>query len=255
MTNEEITKQLETYLEKLKSCLEDCNEGILLSNEGQKIIKETIEEIKRVLSKDSKQYRMFDSRTSLVYKFWIESPTDYVYKGDCIKFVKLIEAIQNVLLLYKPEFIEGAHDKMEFHFSKDEVARAKLRIYEIMKKAEKNLIIIDPYACQDVEIFNYIVSLREIKESLEILILTEKATPIANNIAKEIENLKVKKIKDLLHDRYLILDEIEVWHLGTSINGVGSGDFTITKLIDEKEKAKIIEDFNEYWRNAKDLEE
>jgi len=255
MTNEEITKQLENVLDKLNDCLKDCRDEILLTKEAQSILNTTTEEIKKILPKDSKQYRIFDSQTSKIPKWWTWKPSHYVSKPDCNKFVQLIEAIQNVLLLYQPEFIEGAHDKAEFHFSKVEVAGAKLRIFEIMKKAKRNLIIIDPYACQDIEVFNYIISLREIKESLKILILTEKATSIANDIAKKIEGLKVKKIKDLLHDRYLILDDIEVWHLGTSINGVGSGDFTITKLIDKKEKAKIIEDFNEYWRNAKDLEE
>jgi len=135
------------------------------------------------------------------------------------------------------------------------VAEAKLRIFETMKKAENTLIIIDPYACQDIEILNYIKSLREIKENLEIIILTEKATLIFKDIVKDIKGLEVKKIKDVLHDRYLILDRREVWHLGMSINGIGNGDFTMTKLLDEKEKTRIIEDFDEYWTNVKNLDE
>jgi hypothetical protein len=255
MTNEEIARQLEIYLEKLNDYLENCNEEVLLTNEAQKIFKETAEDVKKILPKDTKQYRVFDSQTSRISQWWIWGPLHYVAKQDCEKFKQLINAIQKVLLMYQPEFIEGEHGKTEFHFSKSEVAEAKLRIFETIKKAENTLIIIDPYACQDTEILNYIKSLREIKENLEIIILTERATSIFKNIAKDIKGLEVKKIKDVLHDRYLILDRREVWHLGTSINGVGSGDFTMTKLSDEKEKTRIIEDFDEYWTNAKNLDE
>jgi len=47
MTNEEIARQLEIYLEKLNDYLKDCNEQLLLTAEAQKIIRETVEEVKK----------------------------------------------------------------------------------------------------------------------------------------------------------------------------------------------------------------
>lgn len=44
--------------------------------------------------------------------------------------------------------------------------------------------------------------------------------------------LSVKIITDF-HDRFLIIDKIEVYHIGTSINGAGKKSFGITKIEDK----------------------
>lgn len=255
MADKEVANQLEHYLSELKELLKDCDNGILPQPEASKKLTKTINEIKGILPKDTRQYKIFDSEISKISLWWEENGSHYVTKQDCEKFKRLLNALQKVLPIYEPEFIEEMSGKTEFHFSKNEVAAAKMQIFETMKKAESILIIIDRYAGQDTEILNYIMSIKDIKKDLEIMILTEKAIPIFKEIVKDIKGLKVKKIKDVYHDRYLILDRHEVWHLGTSINGVGSGDFTITKLLDEKEKTRIIEDFNKYWAKAKNLDE
>jgi hypothetical protein len=121
------------------------------------------------------------------------------------------------------------------------------------------LIIIDAYAGQDTEILKYIASLKELKESLKVQVLTEKVISIFkelyNELAKEKGNIEVKKIENVLHDRYLIIDQSEIWTHGISINRIGKKDFSMTKFTDKEAKSKIIEDFKEHWADAKSLDD
>jgi exonuclease VII small subunit len=257
VTNEEIVRQLEICFKELNDSLKKCKKGILHKSEVSEIIKDTINKVKRLLPEDSDQYRIFDKGINKISP-WIRGyATDYVEGEDCKKVEQLLGILKEVLSYYVPNFISGTQLKTEFHFSKDEVVEAKLQVFEIMKKAEKNLIIIDPYAGQDTEALKYICTLKELKGDLQIQVLTEKESPmfimLYNDLVKKYGDIEAKKIEKVLHDRYLIIDQSEIWHLGTSINGIGKGEFTMTELVDKEEKNKVINIFTSHWANAKSL--
>ena len=260
MTDEEVARQLEIYLEKLNESLKDCNDRLLLTLEAQKIFNETVKKVKEILPKNTRQYKIFDREVQEQFQWWLGRPSGYVNKkNDCGKFVQLINTLQKVLSSYQPEFIQGDQGKTEFYFSKGNAYDAKTRVFDTMKQSENSLIIIDSYAGQDTEILKYIASLKERKESLKVQVLTEKVTPIFEEqykeLMKEKGNIEVKKIKNVLHDRYLIIDQSEIWTLGISINRIGEKDFSMTKFTDKESKSQIIKDFNEHWANAKSLDD
>jgi exonuclease VII small subunit len=256
MTADEIVRQLESFIEELNNALKDCKDGILTKSEAHKNI-DVISKVKKILPENSRQYKIFDRDTSekFISLWWVKTSTNYVDKEDCKKFAQLITAIQEVLRSYEPEFLQGDQGRTEFHFLKGDTYNAKNKVYDTMKKSEKSLIIIDAYAGQDTEILKYIDSLKQLKENLKVQILTDRATPmfkeLCNDLVRERGNIEVKKIENILHDRYLIIDESEVW-LITSANEIGKKDFTMTKL---KNREEIIKRFDELWAKAKNLDD
>ena len=102
---------------------------------------------------------------------------------------------------------------------------------EIVEKAEKELILIDNYV--DVNTLNI---LSKKKDGVNVLIVTSgKGNLTDKDIAKfnsQYPKLTVKISKDF-HDRFLIIDRKEVYHIGASIKDAGKKSFGITKLEDE----------------------
>ena len=99
---------------------------------------------------------------------------------------------------------------------------------KIVEKAEKELILIDNYV--DVNTLNI---LSKKKDGVNVLIVTSgKGNLTDKDIAKfnsQYPKLTVKISKDF-HDRFLIIDRKEVYHIGASIKDAGKKSFGITKL-------------------------
>ena len=102
-------------------------------------------------------------------------------------------------------------------------------VFNILKKAKKELVIIDPYA--DITMLDLI---RNIECSI-ILITSNKSKLLKSEIDKfnkQYNKLKVIKSNNF-HDRYFILDSKKIYHIGTSINHIGNKVFSINLLEDD----------------------
>ena len=101
-------------------------------------------------------------------------------------------------------------------------------IVELVIKAENELILIDNYV--DVNTLNILCKK---KEGVAVVIVTAgKGKLSAGDIAKfnsQYPKLTVKERGDF-HDRFLIIDKKEVYHIGASVKDAGKKSFGITKL-------------------------
>ena len=99
---------------------------------------------------------------------------------------------------------------------------------KIVEKAEKELILIDNYV--DVNTLNI---LSKKKDGVNVLIVTSGNGNLTDkDVAKfnsQYPKLTVKISKDF-HDRFLIIDRRDVYHIGASIKDAGKKSFGITKL-------------------------
>ena len=99
---------------------------------------------------------------------------------------------------------------------------------ELVEKAEKEIILIDNYV--DINTLNI---LSKKKDGVNVLIVTSGNGNLTDkDIAKfnsQYPKLTVKISKDF-HDRFLIIDRKEVYHIGASIKDAGKKSFGITKL-------------------------
>ncbi len=111
-------------------------------------------------------------------------------------------------------------------------------IIDIIKTANKKILIIDNYVDDSV-----LKMLTKKKRNVEVVILTSNKSNIENldiqKFNKEYSILKVAKTNKF-HDRFIIIDNKEMYHLGASIKDLGKKCFAINKIEDMQIIEKII---------------
>ena len=111
-------------------------------------------------------------------------------------------------------------------------------IIDIIKRANKKILIIDNYIDDSV-----LKMLTKKKKNVEIVILTSIKSNIEHidvqKFNKEYPTLKVAKTNKF-HDRFIVLDNKGMYHLGASIKDLGKKCFAINKIEDKEIIEKII---------------
>ena len=111
-------------------------------------------------------------------------------------------------------------------------------IIDIIKKANKKILIIDNYIDDSV-----LKMLAKKKNNVEVVILTSDKSNIekldVKKFNKEYPILKVAKTNKF-HDRFIVIDNKEMYHLGASIKDLGKRCFAINRIEDIEIIEKII---------------
>ena len=112
-------------------------------------------------------------------------------------------------------------------------------IIDIIKKANTKILIIDNYIDDSI-----LKMLSKKKNNVEVVILTSKNSNIQNidiqKFNKEYPKLKIART-DKFHDRFILIDNNEMYHLGASIKDLGKKCFGINKIEDLEIIKKFIE--------------
>ena len=111
-------------------------------------------------------------------------------------------------------------------------------IIDIIKKANRKILIIDNYIDDSV-----LKMLTKKNNNVEVVILTSDKSNIQQidiqKFNKEYPILKVGKTNKF-HDRFIIIDNKEMYHLGASIKDLGKKCFGINRIEDMEIIEKII---------------
>ena len=126
-------------------------------------------------------------------------------------------------------------------FFQGQIYDAYSLIIDIIKKANNKILIIDNYI--DDNVFKM---LTKKKNNVEVVIFTSNHSNIQNidiqKFNKEYPTLKVAKTNKF-HDRFIVLDNTEMYHVGASIKDLGRKCFGINKIEDMEIIEKIINVF------------
>ena len=116
-------------------------------------------------------------------------------------------------------------------------------IIDIIRKANKKILIIDNYINDSI-----LKMLTKKKNNVEVIILTSNKSNIQNidvqKFNKEYPVLKISKTNKF-HDRFIIIDNKEMYHLGASIKDLGKKCFGINRIEDIEIINKIINFYSE----------
>ena len=111
-------------------------------------------------------------------------------------------------------------------------------IIDIIKKANNKILIIDNYIDDSI-----LKMLTKKKKNVEVVILTSNKSNIQNidiqKFNKEYPILKIAKTNKF-HDRFIVIDNKEMYHLGASIKDAGKKCFGINKIDDKEIIEKIV---------------
>ena len=170
-------------------------------------IMEAFVEMRKVLN----QNNLIDFRVDKLERKQLESDK---------KFEQLFKALENKEL--KPDkgiFFDG------------EIYDAYSFISDIIRKAEKSIILIDNYIDDTV-----LTLLSKRKDGVNIKIYTKTISKqLQLDIVKfnsQFNNLEINLLNDS-HDRFLIIDEIELYHIGASLKDLGKKWFAFSKMHSE----------------------
>ena len=114
-------------------------------------------------------------------------------------------------------------------------------IIDIIRKAKQKILIIDNYIDDSI-----LKMLSKKNKDVEVVILTSQNSNIRKlDIQKFNKQYPVLKLAytNKFHDRFIIIDNKELYHVGASLKDLGKKCFAISR-IDDEEYIKKISNYN-----------
>ncbi len=177
-------------------------------------IVEVFVEMRKFLSSNE---QLFERLTNVEYKLLEHDK----------KFDQVFDQLQHEENIKQKIFFEG------------QIYDAYSLIIDIIKKANNKILIIDNYIDDNV-----LKMLTKKNKNVEVVILTSDRSNIEKidiqKFNKEYPLLKIAKTNKF-HDRFIIIDNKEMYHLGASIKDLGKKCFGINKIEDIGIINKVID--------------
>jgi len=250
--SEIIVNKLDSILKKINEKISFADEGYLKNKEAQDFVIMVMKELDNLLPKDSISHRRYlRLREEKEDKWRKVEKTTFVTKNSSnyLRLFNYQDIIKELLKMYVPEALDEHLSKQNnYYYSKGNFFEAKRKVIKIMKSAINSIVIIDPYL--DDTVFDYIDL---IDEKIDIKLITSKIKKIFKELLNDLRNIRKNvdaKQSEGFHDRYIIIDGKDIWHLGTSINYIGKNAFQINKVTDKETIDKIMNDYNLWWQNG-----
>lgn len=239
--------KLNLRLESIKKLELRRSQGDLLLQEEIQASIHDVEAILNEFPKDSQEYRIFnkDRRNSM---YWSKNKSGYAEDDDFKKLTRKKNVLVEILSRHAG-IVTDQDD--QYYFSEGAVFDAKYRVWQILKSAQKEIVIIDQYL--DDAVFEYIQKLDK-NISIKLLGSTKKDVfpGLVTAYNKQFGNLEAKANKKC-HDRYIIIDDQACWHIGASLNGLGIGAHSINKIQEGSKIETIRDDFNRWWLEGAEI--
>ncbi len=198
-------------------------------------------------------YRIKGAR-AIQFRRWATTVLkDYLLKGYAIDSNRTLVTNENYInLINKVDSLDNRLKKIEdesVYFPKnliikeDKVFDALTILSEIISKANKEIVLIDPYTSDRT-----LNLLKYKKDDVTIKLITSDKGRLSKQDVKifnsEHAGLSLY-INNKYHDRYLIIDDLIFYHLGSSINYLGNKFSQIDKIEDEDIKDLLRSRVNE----------
>ena len=110
-------------------------------------------------------------------------------------------------------------------------------IIDIIKRAKQKILIIDNYIDDSI-----LKMLSKKNKDVEVVILTSQNCNLTkldiSKFNKQYPNLKVSRTNKF-HDRFIVIDNKNLYHIGASLKDLGKKCFAISKIEDDEYVNKI----------------
>ena len=149
------------------------------------------------------------------------------------------------------EAYSGAEVESQYFFPQGATHDAYVKIREILRIANSTVTIVDPYI--DESIFQMLTSVQQPR--LSVKLLTSKLPPDFALEAQKFTtqhsdiSLEVRRTKEF-HDRFIILDDSQCYHVGASIKDAGNKVFMISQVQDQKNVDALLQEHEQSWNAA-----
>lgn len=217
-----------------------------------------------LINMDLTKEENFSNKTRM--RVYIPRVTTFLTSLNESQLLKVIYLIFNTLIVKEPNQKEIIKEKLnligwdiindtispidstviEAFFEKGLVHSAYQKIRDIIHSSTTSIYIADPYIDNTMFEFFKIFNDKQIEIKLLTLNLYGDYSHEKTLFNSQYPDLTIneKTTRDF-HDRFIIVDENEVYHIGASIKDAGKKVFMINKVEDETNKNNIIISFNE----------
>ena len=214
-------------------------EYLTVQTEGKRQVKRNI----KIYNLDviiSVGYRV-KSKRGTQFRIWANKILkDYLLRGYILH--QRIEKIENKIIEHDRKFemlIKSDHTPNEGIFYDGQVFDAYIFTSKIIKSAKKSIVLIDNYLDETV-----LTLLSKRKQGVSACIysanITQKLKLDIKKFNAQYPKIEIKTYKQS-HDRFLIIDNETVYHIGASLKDLGKKWFAFSKInIDAKEMIKRL---------------
>ena len=191
----------------------------------------------RVKSQKGVRFRQW---ANSILKNYIQN--GYVINGDKITNQRFKELENDVTILkLKVENISNSLEDKTLKpkqgiFYDGQIFDAYVFVNDLLKSAGTEIILIDNYI--DETVFTLFSKYPNIKIKIYTVNITKQLKLDFEKYQKQYQNIELNEFKNS-HDRFLIIDKKEVYHLGASLKDLAKKWFAFSKL--EIENLKILE--------------
>ena len=170
------------------------------------------------------------SKTGTQFRIWAnEVLKSYLLKGYALQH--RVDAIEKRVFEHDFKIEQLLHANLPIQqgiFFDGQLFDAYVFVSDLVKSAKKSIVLIDNYVDETV-----LLLLSKRNDTVKATIYTEKITPQfqldikKHNTQYEPVTVEIEKKS---HDRFLIIDETQVYHIGASIKDLGKKWFAFSRL-------------------------
>jgi len=201
-----------------------------VQNEGGRDVKRDIEyyNLDVIISVG---YRV-KSQKGVRFRQWATSILkNYIQNGYAINYHKITEQrlfeLENDMRVIKSKIKDNSLEFIQNIFYDGQIYDAYSFINDLLKLAKKELILIDNYI--DDTVFTLFSKYPNIKIQIYTANITKQLKLDFEKYKKQYNNIEIIEFKNS-HDRFLIIDKKEIYHLGASLKDLGKKWFGFSKF-------------------------
>ena len=224
-----------------KSTTEDFS---VVRQEGKRKVKRTLKHysLDAIISVG---YRVSSYRATKFRQWATSVLKNYIVNGYAINTHKITE--QRLLKLeadmqeLKSKIKDNDLELKEGIFYNGQIYDAYAFVNDLLKSAKSEIILVDNYIddtiftlCSKYSNINFIIYTQTINKQLKLDF---------QKYNKQYKNIKLKEIKNF-HDRFLIIDKNEIYHIGASLKDLGNKVFAFSKLNIDINSFELLENLN-----------
>jgi len=185
-----------------------------------------------------------NSITATKFRQWATSVLkNYIQNGYAVNTHKITEQrlilLENDVATIKSHIRDNTLELKQGIFFDGQIFDAYALVTDLIKSATKSIILIDNYIDEST------LTLFSKNQNINITIYTQNISKQLRldmeKYNKQYNNLEVNEIKNF-HDRFMIIDEVSVFHIGASLKDLGKKVFAFSKIdIDINEILKMTQ--------------
>lgn len=156
---------------------------------------------------------------------------EYIVNGYAINTHKITEQrlsnLENDMQEVKFHIKNNSLELKQGIFYNGEIFDAYLFVINLIKKAKKSIILIDNYI--DETILTLFSNNQNIKVEIYTQNISKQLLQAVEKYNKQYSNIELKNLTKF-HDRFLLIDNSELYHIGASLKDLGNKTFAFSKL-------------------------